>query len=195
MLQNGRCCAGSCTSPVISTVEELLPTHIKPCQDCGVKSHDMDAILFQTMKEIEIYCDGSAIGNPGPGGWGAVILLDTENEKRIVELGAFETHTTNNRMELTAGMEALKHLKAESVVTIKTDSQYVINGITKWVFGWEKNGWQTKDKKDVSNKDLWQELVKASRKHTVTWEHVRGHEGVALNERVDVIANGTQGKN
>lgn len=138
------------------------------------------------MKDVEIYCDGSAIGNPGPGGWGAVISHDG----KILELGAFETHTTNNRMELSAGMEALKHLKTKSVVTIKTDSQYVINGITKWVFGWEKNGWQTKDKKDVSNKDLWQELVKASRKHTVTWEHVRGHEGVALNERVDVIANG-----
>ena len=141
------------------------------------------------MKEATIYCDGSAIGNPGPGGWGAVIS-HTGKEKTIEEHGGFMAHTTNNRMELTAATEGLTHLKEESKVTVKTDSQYVINGVTKWVFGWEKNGWMTTQKKEVLNKDLWEALLKASRKHTVTWEHVRAHVGVTLNERVDMIANG-----
>lgn len=140
---------------------------------------------------IEIYGDGSAIGNPGPGGWGVVVLVSkTGKEKTIEELGGFETHTTNNRMELTATIEALKRVKDALPITIKTDSQYVINGATKWVFGWEKNGWQTSQKTEVLNKDLWQALVAVMRKHKVTWEHVRGHMGVVLNERVDVIANG-----
>lgn len=138
------------------------------------------------MNKVTIYGDGSAIGNPGPGGWGAVIL----DGDHVTECGDFAEHTTNNRMELTATIEALKKLKGKATAVIKTDSKYVINGITKWVFGWEKNGWQTSQKADVLNKDLWQELVTVSRKHTVEWEHVRGHEGVALNERVDMIANG-----
>ncbi len=140
---------------------------------------------------IEIYGDGSAIGNPGPGGWGAVLHVSKDGmEKRVEELGGFAQHTTNNRMELTAVIEALKQVRDALPVTIKTDSQYVINGATKWVFGWEKNGWQTSQRTDVINKDLWQALVTVMRKHKVTWEHVRGHMGVALNERVDVIANG-----
>ena len=138
------------------------------------------------MNEVTIYGDGSAIGNPGPGGWGAVI----QEGEQVTECGGFAEHTTNNRMELTATIEALKKLKGKATAVIKTDSKYVINGITKWVFGWEKNGWQTSQKADVLNKDLWQELVVVSRKHTVEWEHVRGHEGIALNERVDMIANG-----
>lgn len=139
------------------------------------------------MKKTTIYCDGSAIGNPGPGGWGAVVLTPTGD---VHEYGGFAEHTTNNRMELTAPTEALKSIDTKSSVIIKTDSQYVINGITKWVFGWEKNGWQTKEKKDVLNKELWQALLVATRDHTVEWEHVRGHVGIDLNERVDVIANG-----
>lgn len=138
------------------------------------------------MKQITIYADGSSIGNPGPGGWGAVVLHDG----KVKEYGGAEVHTTNNRMELTAPAEALRHQKEASKVVIRTDSRYVINGITKWVLGWEKNGWLTKGKTDVLNKELWQALVKASQKHDITWEHVRGHAGVALNERVDMIANG-----
>ncbi len=138
------------------------------------------------MEEITAYTDGSAIGNPGPGGWGFVVLKGDE----VYEGGGDAVHTTNNRMEMTASLMALKSFKTKTTLTLKTDSQYVINGITKWVFGWEKNGWQTKEKKEVLNKDIWQELLTEVRKHTVTWEHVRGHEGVALNERVDVIANG-----
>ncbi len=138
------------------------------------------------MEKITAYTDGSAIGNPGPGGWGFVVLCGNT----VYEGGGSDLHTTNNRMEMTASLMALKSCKPKTTLTLKTDSQYVINGITKWVFGWEKNGWQTKEKKDVLNKDIWQELLTEVRKHTVTWEHVRGHEGVALNERVDMIANG-----
>jgi len=138
------------------------------------------------MKMVEIYCDGSSVGNPGPGGWGAVVA----DKARVKELGGHSTHTTNNKMELTAPLEALKILKARADVTIHTDSQYVINGITKWVFGWEKNGWLTKEKKEVLNKELWQDLLKEVMQHEVKWKHVKGHSGVELNERVDVIANG-----
>lgn len=143
------------------------------------------------MNAVTIFCDGSAIGNPGPGGWGVVVQFsEAGKETRVEELGGFAEHTTNNRMELTAAIEALTLLKAKSNVTIKTDSQYVIQGTTKWVFGWEKNGWQTSQKKEVMNKDLWEVLVSLSKKHMVTWEHVRAHVGIVLNERVDMIANG-----
>jgi len=138
------------------------------------------------MKVVTIYCDGSSIGNPGPGGWGAVVSSDT----RVKEVGGYDTETTNNRMELTAAIESLKILKTKSSVTLHTDSSYVINGITKWVKGWVKNGWLTKDKSDVVSKDLWQALVKVAHAHEVKWVHVRGHEGVQLNERADMIANG-----
>jgi ribonuclease HI len=138
------------------------------------------------MKAITIYCDGSSIGNPGPGGWGAVIA----DGARAKELGGYEKETTNNRMELTAAIESLRILKNASSVTMHTDSSYVINGITKWVKGWLKNGWVTKEKKGVVNRDLWEELVKVSTKHDVEWKHVRGHSGIELNERVDMIANG-----
>jgi len=138
------------------------------------------------MKTVTIYCDGSAIGNPGPGGWGAVV----SDKVQVREIGGHEIHTTNNRMELTAAIESLKLLKTKSVVTLHTDSRYVIHGITKWVHGWSRNNWQTSIKTDVLNKELWQELVHVAEKHTITWEHVRAHTGIALNERVDMIANG-----
>ena len=138
------------------------------------------------MQSLEIYCDGSSIGNPGPGGWGAVI----SNGERAKELGGYDRATTNNRMELTAAIESLRAIRSASRVVVHTDSSYVINGITKWVKGWEKNGWHTKEKKGVLNKDLWQKLILAVGKHDVAWEHVRGHAGVTRNERVDMIANG-----
>jgi ribonuclease HI len=138
------------------------------------------------QKEITIYCDGSSIGNPGPGGWGAVVA----DRARAKEIGGYEAHTTNNKMELIAAIEAIRLIKTKANITIHTDSQYVIQGVTKWVFGWEKNGWQTKEKKDVLNRELWQDLVKVSSKHEVEWKHVKGHSGIALNERVDQIANG-----
>ncbi len=135
---------------------------------------------------ITIHCDGSAIGNPGKGGWGVVV----EDGEHIRELGGAHAHTTNNRMELTAAIEALTSLKAGAHVTVKTDSRYVIQGITSWVHGWVRNNWQTSQKTEVLNKDLWQALKDVTERHTVTWEHVRAHIGVLLNERVDVIANG-----
>ncbi len=138
------------------------------------------------MKAITIYCDGSSIGNPGPGGWGAVVA----DGARAKELGGYERETTNNRMELTAAIESLRIIKSAAKVAIHTDSSYVINGITKWVKGWVKNGWMTKEKKDVVNRDLWEMLVKVGAKHDIEWKHVRGHSGIELNERVDMIANG-----
>lgn len=138
------------------------------------------------MQQVTIYCDGSSIGNPGPGGWGAVV----SQGKRVFELGDFDPATTNNRMELAAAIESLKKVQEGVSIILHTDSQYVINGITKWVFGWQKNGWQTKEKKEVLNKDLWQVLLLVVEKHTVEFVHVRGHEGVRLNERADMIANG-----
>jgi ribonuclease HI len=138
------------------------------------------------MKNVSIFCDGSAIGNPGPGGWGAIIA----DGARTKEIGGSAAHTTNNKMELTAAIRSFQVVTAKANVTVHTDSQYVINGITKWVFGWQKNNWQTQEKKDVLNRELWQELLEVSAPHEVVWKHVKAHSGIALNERVDMIANG-----
>jgi len=136
---------------------------------------------------ITIYADGSSIGNPGPGGWGAVVSFP----KGIVkELGGREEHTTNNRMELQAAIEALEYaLSAGEPVTLYTDSSYLINGITKWVHGWKKNGWITGAKEPVLNKELWEELHLIVEKMEITWKHSPGHAGIPGNERVDEIAN------
>ncbi|MEI6396502.1 MAG: ribonuclease HI [Candidatus Taylorbacteria bacterium] len=133
---------------------------------------------------INIFTDGSSRGNPGPGGWGAVIVAS-----EVIELGGGEKQTTNNRMELTAAAKALASIKHESV-NIYTDSAYLINGITKWIHGWKKNGWKTKTKDDVLNKDLWQDIdhsiVTGSLK--IKWHHIGGHVGIVGNERCDEIA-------
>ena len=140
------------------------------------------------MQKITIFTDGASKGNPGRGGWGAVVS-DGEN---VIELGGREDHTTNNRMELSGALEALvnaPHKDAPAIVY--TDSKYVINGITKWVKGWEKNGWLTQQKKDVLNKDLWEKLLEATKARSgkIVWEYVGGHVGIAGNERVDEIAS------
>jgi ribonuclease HI len=139
--------------------------------------------------EIVIFCDGASKGNPGPGGWGALIATATHSK----ELGGHAEHTTNNKMELTAAIEALKYASTLPALpcTVHTDSSYVINGITKWVAGWKRNGWQTKEKKEVLNKELWVALDAAVQKVAgpITWEYVGGHVGVAGNERVDTIAS------
>jgi len=142
------------------------------------------------MKEkIIIFCDGASKGNPGPGGWGAIVAAG----KHIQELGGFEAHTTNNRMELRAALEALQEarLMSNGEVTVYTDSSYVINGITKWVRGWQRNGWKTQEKKPVLNQDLWEPLVAAVENFdtTIVWEYVGGHVGIEGNERVDSIAS------
>lgn len=132
---------------------------------------------------ITIYTDGSSRGNPGPGGWGAIVLSDSE----VKEIGGREAHTTNNRMELTATIKALE-LSPESEITVFTDSEYVMKGMKEWVSSWQKKGWRTANKKPVLNQDLWQELIKVSADKNVEWKYVRGHTGVPLNERADEIA-------
>lgn len=137
------------------------------------------------MKQVEIFTDGACKGNPGPGGWGA-ILRTGGHEK---ELSGSEPATTNNRMELTAIIRALQALKAPCQVQLHTDSRYVIDGITKWIFGWMKNGWKTAAKKPVLNDDLWQELLAATKPHKIEWIWVKGHAGHPENERADVLAS------
>jgi ribonuclease HI len=134
---------------------------------------------------VVIYTDGACKGNPGPGGWGA-LLRAGEHEK---ELFGGEAHTTNNRMELTAVIRALESLKRASTVDLFTDSQYVKNGIESWIHGWRRNGWKTADKKDVKNADLWRELLALSSRHDVTWHWVKGHADDPGNERADALAN------
>ena len=137
------------------------------------------------MSEVVIYTDGACKGNPGPGGWGAW-LKSGEHEK---ELWGGEPKTTNNRMELTAVIEALASLKHRCTVTIYTDSEYVKNGITTWIHGWKARGWLTADKKPVKNVELWQRLESLAHEHQVTWRWVRGHVGDPGNERADQLAN------
>ena len=138
------------------------------------------------LEKYIIFCDGAAKGNPGPGGWGAIVA----GSKHVREFGGANPKTTNNRMELTAAIHALKPLKKGDTAEIHTDSSYVINGITKWVKNWMKNDWKTMQKQPVSNKDLWIELEKEAGNKKLKWVLVKGHSGVAGNERVDEIASG-----
>ena len=137
------------------------------------------------MPQVTIHTDGACKGNPGRGGWGA-ILQSGAHEK---ELWGGEPATTNNRMELMAAIMALEALKGPSEVTLVTDSKYVMQGITEWIGGWKARGWKTADKKPVKNEDLWRRLDTARARHTVTWKWVKGHSGHDLNERADQLAN------
>lgn len=132
----------------------------------------------------EIYTDGACSGNPGPGGWGALLRIGGQEQ----ELSGFDPATTNNRMELMAVIEALRALKRPVAARVHTDSQYVQKGISEWIHGWKKRGWLTADRKPVKNIDLWQALDAASAGHRIEWLWVRGHAGHAENERVDVLA-------
>ena len=136
------------------------------------------------MKKITIYTDGACSGNPGPGGWGAV-LTSGKHEKEI--FGGVK-ETTNNRMELTAAIKALEAVKTKSEIDLYTDSTYVKDGITKWIINWKKNGWRTAARKPVKNDDLWQELDKLIAKHEVKWHWVKGHAGHEGNEKADCLA-------
>ena len=136
------------------------------------------------MKHVDIYTDGACSGNPGPGGWGAILRYG-EVQK---ELFGGEADTTNNRMELLAAITALDALKDACEVDLHTDSKYVMDGISKWIFGWKKNGWKTADKKPVKNGELWQALDKANQRHKVKWHWVKGHAGHPENERADELA-------
>lgn len=136
------------------------------------------------VKKVEIFTDGACSGNPGPGGWGAVLRYG----KKEKELSGGQEEATNNQMELMATIVALKSLKRKCDVDVTTDSSYVKDGITKWIFNWKKNGWKTANKKPVKNQELWQKLDEMTQKHKVNWHWVKGHEGHPENERADALA-------
>ncbi len=137
------------------------------------------------MKQVEIFTDGACKGNPGPGGWGA-ILRKGKHEK---ELSGSAPDTTNNRMEMTAVISALNALIEPCHVKLHTDSRYVIDGMTKWVAGWQRKGWVNASKQPVRNADLWHDLIEAAKRHRIDWIWVRGHDGHAENERADKLAS------
>lgn len=137
------------------------------------------------LSHVEIATDGACKGNPGPGGWGVLIRMGARER----ELSGGEKLTTNNRMELMAAIEGLNALKRPCRVTLSTDSRYVMDGLTKWIHGWRKNGWKTADKKPVKNADLWQALLDAAAPHRVEWTWVKGHAGHPDNERADKLAS------
>jgi ribonuclease HI len=136
-------------------------------------------------KTIEIYTDGACRGNPGPGGWGAVLIAG--RHRRTMHGG--DPETTNNRMELTAAIEALNALKRPSKVLLHTDSTYVMKGIEEWMARWKKRGWKTSNRKPVKNQDLWMALDEAAERHDITWKWVKGHAGNDGNEEADALAN------
>lgn len=138
----------------------------------------------KTAVTVTIYTDGACLGNPGPGGWGAVLQYGSHEK----EISGFDPDTTNNRMELTAAIKSLELLTRAATIDLYTDSTYVKNGITSWLANWEKNGWKTSDRKPVKNADLWQRLSVAVARHTIDWRWVKGHAGHPLNERADALA-------
>jgi ribonuclease HI len=136
------------------------------------------------MSRVEIWTDGACSGNPGPGGWGAIL----KSGDKVKEFCGGEAHTTNNRMELIAAISALEALKRDCSVDLHTDSQYLRQGVTSWIHGWKRNGWRTADKKPVKNEDLWRRLDEATQRHEIEWRWVKGHAGEELNERADELA-------
>jgi ribonuclease HI len=140
----------------------------------------------EALPDVSLYADGACSGNPGPGGWGA-ILVSPASGKRLEFSGA-DLDTTNNRMEMIGIIEGLQRLKVRSRVRVVTDSRYVVDGMKSWIHGWRRNGWLTSDKKPVKNKDLWEMLSELTRRHEIVFEWVRGHEGHAENERCDAMA-------
>ena len=139
----------------------------------------------ETMTRVEIATDGACKGNPGPGGWGVLIRSGTREK----ELSGGETLTTNNRMELIAAIKGLEALTRPCHVTLSTDSRYVMDGLTKWIKGWQKNGWKTAARQPVKNADLWQDLIAAAARHRIEWTWVKGHAGHPDNERADRLAS------
>ncbi|MBL7052995.1 MAG: ribonuclease HI [Candidatus Marinimicrobia bacterium] len=137
------------------------------------------------MKKVEIFTDGACKGNPGPGGWGAILRYNGTKK----EISGFSAKSTNNQMELTAVIKSLKALTQSCQIVLTTDSQYVKNGIETWIYNWKKNGWKTAKKKPVKNKALWENLDKLISKHDVEWQWIRGHSGHTENERADELAN------
>lgn len=140
------------------------------------------------MTEVEIYCDGACLGNPGPGGWSALLVATRSGKRHEKFVNGGEKLTTNNRMELTAAIEGLRAIKRPSKVTIFSDSQYVVRGMNEWLKNWIANDWKTAAKKRVENVDLWQMLAAVASEHQTTWKWVKGHAGHPENERVDEAA-------
>ncbi|MFC3692676.1 ribonuclease HI [Chenggangzhangella methanolivorans] len=138
----------------------------------------------ETASAVEIFTDGACSGNPGPGGWGAILRFGAVEK----ELSGGESPTTNNRMELLAAISALEALKRRCTVVVHTDSQYLRDGVTKWLAGWKRNGWKTADKKKVKNQDLWERLDALLKAHDIEWRWVKGHAGHPENERADELA-------
>jgi ribonuclease HI len=151
----------------------------------GWPSHPQESPEYVLTQKIEIYTDGACRGNPGPGGWGALLIAG--RHRKTMHGG--EPETTNNRMELTAAIEALNALKRPSTVALHTDSKYVMHGITEWMHNWKKRGWKTANKKPVKNQDLWMALDEAIARHDITWKWVKGHDGDPGNEEADRLAN------
>lgn len=139
-------------------------------------------------KQVDLFTDGACSGNPGPGGWGALLRYTDAKGVHEKEISGYDPATTNNRMEMTAVIEGLKSLKNRCNVTIHTDSKYVMDGVTKYLFNWKRNGWKTADRKEVKNIDLWQLLDAALPLHDLKWTWVKGHAGHVENERVDQLA-------
>lgn len=141
------------------------------------------------MPDLFAYTDGACSGNPGPGGWGVLLIArDGDLVLKERELSGGEPETTNNRMELMAAIQALESLSRPSKITVVTDSAYVKNGVTGWIFGWKRNGWKTADNKPVKNSELWQRLDQAQVQHQVDWRWIKGHAGHEENERADALA-------
>ena len=136
------------------------------------------------MSRVEIWTDGACSGNPGPGGWGAIL----KSGNKVKELSGGEPRTTNNRMELLAAISALEALKRPCEIDLHTDSQYLRQGVMSWMHGWKRNGWRTADKKPVKNEDLWRRLDEATQRHEIEWRWVKGHAGDEMNERADELA-------
>ncbi len=137
------------------------------------------------MKQVEIYTDGACKGNPGPGGWGVLLRMGAHEK----EMSGGEPDTTNNRMEMMAAIKGLGALIEPCTVDLYSDSKYVLDGMSKWIHGWQRNGWVNSSKKPVRNADLWHDLIEAARPHKVNWHWVRGHNGHPENERVDALAS------
>jgi ribonuclease HI len=137
------------------------------------------------MSTVTVFTDGACVGNPGPGGWAAILIDDGQRR----EISGYVPSTTNNRMELAAAIEALRRLPESAIVDLHTDSQYVRNGMSEWLARWKRNGWRTADRKPVKNEDLWRALDTLAQAHQVRWHWVRGHDGNPENERCDALAN------
>jgi ribonuclease HI len=158
-----------------------MDPRVRPAGDGGVMTDPHPAPVTQ---HVVVHTDGACSGNPGPGGWGAIL----EWGDHVRELKGGEPHTTNNRMELMAAIMALETLKRPCAVELHTDSEYLRQGVTVWIKNWKRNGWKTADRKPVKNADLWQRLETALARHKVSWHWVRGHSGHDLNERADQLA-------